>query len=57
MKRRPPHVLCSCAECAELDLEFPGEGRQLAFPLRVKPKPRARRRASVSEGSAQPCPN
>lgn len=39
MKRR--QRLCTCAECAELDLEFPGEGRQLAFPL--KPQPRRKR--------------
>lgn len=23
---------CACEACARLDLEFPGEGRQLAFP-------------------------
>lgn len=24
---------CACSECARLDLEFPGEGFQLAIPL------------------------
>lgn len=53
MKRRARgHKPCDCAECAVLDLEFPGEGRQLAFPLPVKPKPRPRRRAAASQGSA-----
>lgn len=51
MKRHPRNVLCTCAECAVLDLEFPGEGRQLAFALPVKRK-RARRRVSISQGSA-----
>jgi len=56
MKRRPRHAPCSCAECAVLDLEFPGEGRQLAFPLPTKPKSRGRRRVPAIQGSAQPCP-
>lgn len=28
---RPRHTTCSCSECAELDLQYPGEGRQLAL--------------------------
>lgn len=51
MKRRSPcERLCTCPECAELDLSFPGEGRQLAFPLLSPPKPR--RRPSVPATSS-----
>jgi len=28
---------CSCPECAHLDLNFPGEGLQLAIPLASPP--------------------
>jgi hypothetical protein len=36
---RPP--ACTCDECAELDLAFPGKGTQLALPLRdLGPRPR-----------------
>jgi hypothetical protein len=43
MKRRKScERLCTCPECAELDLAYPGEGRQLAFPLLSEPKPRRR---------------
>lgn len=31
--RSPHQALCSCIECARLDLAFPGEGRQLVLPL------------------------
>lgn len=31
--RNPHAALCSCAECARLDIAFPGEGRQLVLPL------------------------
>lgn len=39
---------CTCHECAELDLAFPGEGRQLTFPLLIAPKPRRRRSAPAA---------
>ncbi|MFA7604514.1 MAG: hypothetical protein WCY29_16060 [Novosphingobium sp.] len=49
MKR---HHLCNCPHCAELDLAFPGEGRQLAFaltgpPARLTTRPRRRRLADI----------
>ena len=30
---------CTCEACAELDLQFPGGGRQLAFALLPPPVP------------------
>lgn len=39
--RRKCADLCRCAECARLDLEYPNEGRQLAFVLGKTRIPRA----------------
>lgn len=47
MKRAVPlrHAdRCDCDECARLDLEFPGEGVQLAMPLAAPGQPARRRR-------------
>jgi len=35
---------CVCADCAHLDLEFPGEGIQLALVLPLKKSRAGRRR-------------
>ena len=34
---------CACAECARLDFEHPGEGKQLALPI-VRPRRRRTRK-------------
>lgn len=36
---------CLCAECRALDAAHPGDGRQLALPIKTRSRP-ARRRAT-----------
>ncbi len=47
MKHHPIHndrsaALCNCIDCQRLDLDFPGEGRQLALLANPPPSSRGR---------------
>jgi len=44
---------CKCSECQALDVAHPGEGAQLAFPIKLNSRRKAARRAkSAAQRSA-----
>lgn len=50
MNNRPRSRPCRCVECQALDATHPGEGTQLAFPIKLISRRKAARRA---KGAAQ----
>jgi hypothetical protein len=50
---RPRSTRCKCAQCQALDAAHPGEGTQLAFPIKLNSRRKAARRAkSATQRSA-----